>query len=362
MAKGPGPTTGDALPTVTRLQRKRLLEDLLRGVSRSFYLTLRVLPGNLRQPVGLAYLLARAADTISDSKLVPPGQRRELLLVFRQQVEGPARLEPLQSIARALTGNQSLPAERALLNVLPEAFSLLEITPEPDVGLVRSVVVTLTRGMDEDLDKFPSENSGSVGSLNDGDELDRYAYLVAGCVGEFWTEISMAHLPALREWDRENMALAGAGFGKALQLTNVLRDVPGDLRMGRCYLPQSDLSGVGLSAEELLDPSLGDSARPLLVEWIKRTLEYYRTAEEYLLAIPRRCLRLRLAVLWPLLIGLATLGRLAENPRWLDPACPSRVSRRWVYQVLAMSWPTAYSDRLLRFWIGRLRRRVEEAL
>ena len=65
MARGPGPTTGDALPTVTRLQRKRLLEDLLRGVSRSFYLTLRVLPGNLRQPVGLAYFVSPGRPTPS---------------------------------------------------------------------------------------------------------------------------------------------------------------------------------------------------------------------------------------------------------------------------------------------------------
>ena len=54
----------DGLPTVTPSDRERLLTDLLRGVSRAFYLTLRVLPRGLREPMGLAYLLARAADTI----------------------------------------------------------------------------------------------------------------------------------------------------------------------------------------------------------------------------------------------------------------------------------------------------------
>ncbi|MCI0869448.1 MAG: squalene/phytoene synthase family protein, partial [Chloroflexi bacterium] len=49
---------------------QRLLTDLLKGVSRSFYLTLRVLPGGIREPVGLAYLLARAADTIADTTLI----------------------------------------------------------------------------------------------------------------------------------------------------------------------------------------------------------------------------------------------------------------------------------------------------
>jgi len=91
-------------------------------------------------------------------------------------------------------------------------------------------------------------------------------------------------------------------------------------------------------------------------------LGHYAAAEGYLLAIPRRCLRLRLAVLWPMLIGLATLDRLARNESWLDPARPSRVSRRWVYRMLALSWLAASSDQALRAWIRHLRRRVEEAV
>ena len=89
---------------------------------------------------------------------------------------------------------------------------------------------------------------------------------------------------------------------------------------------------------------------------------HYTAAEEYLLAIPRRCRRLRLAALWPTLIGLATLARLARNESWLDPGQPSRVSRRWVYRTLALSWPLVSSDRALCAWIAHLRRRVEAAL
>src|ERR1700709_2023076 len=65
-----------------------LLGPLLKGVSRSFYLTLRVLPAGMRDPIGPAYLLARAADTIADTSLIPPGQRLELLLSLRSQVNG----------------------------------------------------------------------------------------------------------------------------------------------------------------------------------------------------------------------------------------------------------------------------------
>ena len=362
MVENPGQFTGESLPPVTPGQQKRLLEDLLRGVSRSFYLTLRVLPPGLQQPVGLAYLLGRAADTIADTGLIPPQERLEHLLSFRQQVQGPARPEPLKHIEEALTGKQSLSQERELLSSLRPVFSLLESTAEPDRAAIRSVVMTLTQGMEFDLITFPPEDSGSVAATNDADELERYAYLVAGCVGEFWTSVAMAHTPSLSGWDQERMKQTGVRFGQALQLTNVLRDVPKDLRIGRCYLPRTDLSGVGLTPDDLLDQSTGDSARLVLVGWLNRTLEHYISAEEYLLAIPRRNLRLRLAVLWPILIGLATLAKLARNPSWLDPAYPSRVDRRWVYRTLALSIPAAFSNRLLRGWILRLRRRVEQAL
>lgn len=352
----------DALPHVAPLQERRLLEDLLRGVSRSFYLTIRVLPADLRRPVGLAYLLARAADTITDTKLLSPNQRREHLLAFREQVKGPATSAPLQRIAQALTGKQSIAEERTLIMSLPSALSLLEATPEPDRSLVRSVVVTLTLGMEDDLTTFPAEDSGTVAALQDGAALDRYIYQVAGCVGEFWTAITMAHVPALRGWNQTSMSQAGVAFGKALQLTNVLRDVPKDLRSGRCYLPEIDLASIGMRAEAMLDPANGDQARPILVAWIRNALEHYSAAEKYLLAIPRRSLRLRLAALWPILIGLATLARLAGNKQWLDPAHPSRVSRFWVYRTLALSWPWGYSNRLLRAWIGRLRQQVEAGL
>ena len=331
------------MPVIIQADRERLLTGLLRGVSRTFYLTLRVLPKSLREPVGLAYLLARAADTIADTRLLPPRERLGHLLAFRSLVEGPATMRVIQEIGVALTNKQSVADERALLTSLPEAFSLFEALSEEDRTSVRSVVVTLTGGMETDLTTFPPEDSGRIVAFKDLEELDRYTYYVAGCVGEFWTTITMAHTSALRKWDAGYMSETGVRFGKALQMTNVLRDVPRDLRIGRCYLPEAELARVGLTPEALLNPSSGDKARPVLVAGIEAALENYRAAEEYLLSIPRRCLRLRLAVLWPVLIGLATLSRLAYNEAWLDPARPSRVSRGWVYRTMTLALPWAVS-------------------
>ena len=190
------------------------------------------------------------------------------------------------------------------------------------------------------------------------DDLDRYTYLVAGCVGEFWTAMSVAHTSALSGWDVPRMSALGVAFGKALQLTNVLRDVPADLRAGRCYLPAAWLAAEGLAPADLLDPANSHRARPVLARGLRAALEHFRDAEAYALAIPRRCVRLRLAVLWPALMGLATLALIARNPRWLDPSRPSKVTRGWVYRTLALSLLTVASNTAIRRWFHRLRTRI----
>ena len=356
------PSVMQELPSVSAEQRRLLLTDLLRRVSRSFYLTVRVLPSGMREPVGVAYLLARAADTIADATLLSPSERLVQLLAFRSQLEGTPAAGMLDDIRRSVVGRQVSADEQTLLESLPGAFSLLQGLSEADRDEVRSIVVTLTRGMEIDLTTFPPEESGKIRALKDTSELDRYIYYVAGCVGEFWTAVGMAHTPALSAWDRGRMVEVGVRVGKALQMTNVLRDVPRDLRVGRCYLPEDGLTELGLSPGDLLDASKSARARPAFAANIERALEHYIAAEEYVLSIPRRCLRLRLAALWPILIGLATLGKLAHSEAWLDPARPVKVGRGWVYRMMAASVLCAPFNWIVRSWISRLRRRVRRAL
>ena len=355
-------TTTPGLPNVDAARRGRVLKDLLKGVSRSFYLTIRLLPKNLREPVGLAYLLARAADTIADRRRAGfPGARLQGLVTLRTQVSGPANLEVLQDIVSQMTEGTLSPQEQAMFGSLVDSFSLLESLDAADQEQVRWVVTTLTQGMEMDLTVFPTEDSGGLATLATGADLDRYIYLVAGCVGEFWTRVTAAHEPSLKRWDVARMSETGVRFGKALQLTNILRDVPRDLRMGRCYLPADELAAAGLVPEDLLDPENEGRARSVFDPWMRTALDHFAAAEEYLLAVPRRSVRLRLACLWPLLLGLATLARLARGGKWLDPDTTVKVSRGWVYRMMALSLPAVCSNHLLRLWIRSLRRQVESA-
>ena len=347
------------LPPVGPRDRRRLLSGVLPRVSRAFYLTIRVLPSPLRTSIGLAYLLARAADTIADSRTATPTRRLIALRRFRATIARPAGADDARALATLAARFAATDAERALADSLPTQLSLLDSLSEDDAARIRAVVTTLTRGMEVDLTDFPDEAAAAPAALRTFDDLDHYTYLVAGCVGEFWTDTCVASTPALSGWDVPRMSRLGVAFGKALQLTNVLRDVPADLRAGRCYLPADWLAAEGLVPADLLDPANSNRARPVLARALHAALERYRDAETYALAIPRRCVRLRLAVLWPALMGLATLALIARNPRWLDPSRPSKVTRAWVYRTMALSLLTVASNSALRRWFHRLRTRIE---
>src|SRR3990172_4331277 len=91
-----------------------LLGEILKRVSRTFFLSLNVLSKDLRRPVGLAYLFARAADTIADTQLISRDKRLEFLEGFRtaMQETGMGRI---REINEALAGPQKIPEERDLL-------------------------------------------------------------------------------------------------------------------------------------------------------------------------------------------------------------------------------------------------------
>ncbi|HEY3597482.1 MAG TPA: phytoene/squalene synthase family protein [Paraburkholderia sp.] len=347
--------------------RAFLLGPLLKGVSRSFYLTLRVLPAGMRDSIGLAYLLARAADTIADTSIIPPEQRLALLLTLRAQVNGAAGEEtqafpPLRQIAEQVAGQQSQADERVLLESIEPALAVLSQLAESDRQAVREIVTTLTKGMEFDLRTFPDERSGRIAALREWDELDRYTYLVAGCVGEFWTTMTYAHMPGTLKAEPGIMLRRGVRFGKALQMTNVLRDCGKDLRIGRCYLPSTMLDRFGLNPQDLLSPNASLRAKPLMLELVRKTLEHFNEAVDYTLAIPASAIRLRLACLWPIVIGLETLALLVRNDDWLDPEKVSRIARRDVYRIIGWSIPVVTSNALLRRWIKRLTAEIEARL
>lgn len=336
------------------LNSQELLTTVLKNVSRAFYLSMRVLPDGVRQPISIGYLLARAADTIADTPGMEVAERLRRLTVLRALVAslGPdsaAEAEVVRSWSEGATEG-----EKRLLEVIPQVAQLALLLPAEDRSDVQKVVDTLISGMVLDLSTFP-------GRFTVDAQLDEYTYLVAGCVGEFWSRIIFRHTRALRTWDCMHWSQVGIRFGKALQLTNVLRDAVKDLENGRSYLPGLIEAGWLQWAQEhhsdyyaAAMANLNRQDQPHIYgHWLQIALGHYRQAIAYVLSLPWYCWRLRLAIIWPVAIGLATLTKLSASPSWLKKGCRVKVTRSWVYRMLVFTAPVSLCSPVLRWWLDK---------
>jgi farnesyl-diphosphate farnesyltransferase len=310
-----------------------LLTDLLKQVSRSFYLTLRVLPGKIRPQISLAYLLARTTDTIADTELVSLEQRLAALEALRRRIlDGSGQTLDFGPMAR----HQGAPAERTLLERSEQSLSLLATLTAGDRQLVRDVLQTIISGQELDLRRFAAASSEHLVALASDQELDDYTYRVAGCVGEFWTKMCRAHLFASASLDDVLLLANGARFGKGLQLVNILRDLPADLGQGRCYLPLPALDQIGLKPEDLLNPANEPRLRLLYNTWLDRAEGHLHAGWAYTNALPRGSVRVRLACAWPILIGLESI-RLLRSANVLDSRQRIKVTRPQVKKIILRS-------------------------
>jgi farnesyl-diphosphate farnesyltransferase len=284
--------------------RQELRGPLLRSVSRSFYLSLRFLPKALRDPLSLAYLLARATDTVADTAEAPVAVRMEGLGNLAAMIQGEALREAATQLRESLARFQGDEGERKLIRQLPALLDWLDELSTADRDEVRRVLLKINRGQTLDLERFA--RSGEVRALASTGELDEYTYLVAGCVGEFWTRLCFAHVKRFSDQPEREMRELGLQYGQGLQLINILRDAGEDLRRGRCYFPMEELRSLGLTPEDILhEPA---RAEPIIARWRKKAQRGIEVGIDYACAIRNR--RVRFATALPALIGARTLALL----------------------------------------------------
>jgi farnesyl-diphosphate farnesyltransferase len=315
------------------------------------------MPRTVRAQIGLAYLFARGADTIADTDLIERSRRLALLKDFKTQFTTD-RVDwvTIRSTQSALVPHQASAGERALMQRLEDCFQLFgTLTPE-DQTRIRRLMCTLTNGMEMDLTVFPGDSVKELIALYTMEELDRYTYYVAGCVGEFWTDMVAGHVPSLSTWNVADMAKVGVRFGKGLQLTNILKDVARDLQRGRCYIPETLLQEAGLTPSDLLNQDNSDRLKPILRKLIGLARDHLDQGWMYTLAIPRRELRLRLACMWPILFAGQTLRRVGDSAVLLDPSVNIKMPKGQVYRIMALTTLTGGCGYVGSAYWGRLRK------
>lgn len=308
----------------------QLLGSVLRDVSRSFFISIRLLPRRLREPIGLAYLLARSTDTLADTTSVPVALRMEALQTVKGMIQGsePDFSGGLDDLQRSFIPLQTDAAERTLLQVLPDCLRLLALLNAADRGDIRDLLRQITRGQMLDLERFghPEADSG----LNSAAELNEYTYLVAGCVGEFWTSLCFRYLINFSRRSEAEMTALGVSYGNGLQLTNILRDAGADLAAGRCYFPADELQAHGVQWRDLRHEP--ERFQPVYQNWLDAAQRGLEAGMEYVAAVDN--FRVRAATVLPALIGASTLSLL----RRAGPAAllaKIKVSRQEVRATLA---------------------------
>ncbi len=333
--------------------------DLLRDVSRSFYLSIRALPRALREPVALGYLLARTSDTIADSAAAAVQDRIALLDQFAAAISGSASPElqteflvahrdPSTSTSAKPTADKSLgmtEGEQKLLGSMDVFLREFTALPANDRVDIRALLATITRGQRLDLTRW----AGGMVALPSAEELREYTYMVAGCVGEFWTRLCLRKVPGFTAREETEMMELARSYGSGLQLVNILRDAGDDLRAGRCYFPENELRNAGVTAAQLIDAPA--EFLPVYRRWMEEARAGLDAGLEYCIAIDPP--RMRIATVLPALIGIRTLELVEE--RGLDALRERvKVPRAEVRKITASATITLANRSRLRSARARL--------
>jgi farnesyl-diphosphate farnesyltransferase len=293
--------SGPVAARVDRGIRSHLETSVLRSVSRSFYLSIRFLPAQLREPVALAYLLARATDSVADTAGIASAFRIETLKMLSHAIQGHASREVIVDLVASFVPLQNNTSERQLLESVPECVRWLERLEHADRNDIRAVLEKITTGQMLDLERFG--NLKEIRALATAADLDEYTYLVAGCVGEFWTRVCFRHVPNFASLSEDEMLALGKRYGMALQLINVLRDAGADLGTGRCYFPEYELNAAHLTASQILSDA--KRFQPIYRTWLEKAKAGLECGVQYSHAIQNR--RVRAATVLPALIGARTI-------------------------------------------------------
>ncbi|RMH11927.1 MAG: squalene/phytoene synthase family protein [Gemmatimonadetes bacterium] len=332
----------DASGTVPPPSDVRALQaPLLQGVSRTFALTIPVLPGRLRDVVGNAYLLCRIVDTIEDEPAVPLDAKRELSALFVDAVAGRAAPEAFRDGLSPHLSERTLPAERELVARSAEVLSVTHGLQAEERAAIERCVRIMAEGMVHYQEQAP-ESFG----LADLADLDRYCYHVAGVVGEMLTELFAHAIPEVAA-ERPRMLRLGRSFGQGLQMTNILKDLWDDRARGACWLPRSVFAEEGFDLDRLRDGDVDDAFARGLERLVGIAHGHLRNALTYTLAIPAREPGVRNFCLWALGMAVLTLRRIHARPGFRSGA-EVKISRRQVKATVALSRLFARRDGALR--------------
>ncbi len=321
----------------------KITDELLKKTARSIYLVVPLFPQALKKPISLAYLFARAIDSIADKLIISPAEKLSLIHHLMQMIKTGLYLPENQQFEQAMHALQ--PPENGLLIHFEHLLEALYQFDEETRREIIWVLEKIEKGIDFDIKTFASTNE--ITCLATIEELDKYTYLVAGDVGEFLTRLSLLKLKYFSHRNPEELYQLSISGGKGLQLVNILRDIPDDFKEGRCYFPKQQLDQFNIKIEDArMNMQL---LEPIVLYWRQRAIKQLRDGWQYMLSINDRGMSGAWAFM--LLLGFATLQKLDDSD-YLKTREHIKVNRRLVKVIMLLTALGMVSRRL--FWFTRV--------
>ncbi len=333
-----------------RRDAERFAREALPLVSRTFAISVRLLPGELGRVVLNAYLLCRIADTIEDDGHASPERKAELLLEFLRCLDDAGVADAFPARAADIRGTE---AHVRLLRHTDLVCVHFRSLPPRSRDRVAHWVREMGRGMAAFVLRHPHGLR-----IQTVEEYREYCYYVAGTVGCMLTELWREHGPGLAPARYDALWARCQTFGEALQTVNILKDIAADAEQENAiYLPESTLAAHGSTQASLLDPARIAQNRAAVANFITLAWRDLDTAFEYLLLLPRRALAIRAFCVLPLLFAYATLRELAHTDAMLRPGGLVKISRREVKSLMLAGLGALASNALLRRLVTSVRER-----
>ena len=351
---GAGEPPADLPVFVTRAVPRdveRWCRDILPRVSRTFALSVRVLPGELGRAVLAAYLLCRIADTIEDAPQLDAQVKAATLDRFLHAFDDPAAAAALAADLASWPGD---PAHVELSGGTDRVFALFSALPVPTQRHVHHWVAEMTRGMRKFVLLYP--DGIRIQTL---EEYKEYCYYVAGTVGYMLTDLWHEHSHAVSETVYRRLREKSRQFGEALQTVNILKDVAADAEHeNSIYIPEHALRAHGSGHATILSAAHAHANHAALTDLVKLAWADLEDAVRYLLMVPRRAWSIRTFCVWPLLFAFATLRDLTQTRAMLQHGGVVKITRAEVKSLLFLAPILVGSNRAVRWLVERVKLRA----
>jgi farnesyl-diphosphate farnesyltransferase len=331
----------------------RTREEWLKKVSRTFALSIRILPGNLRSQIGHSYLLCRLLDTIEDASTIPVKEKKiSLDMAIRSIRTQKNILASDKHFLQIALRSTFKPAEKTLLTNSHFIFEGIYFFEEPVKQIIEKWSVEMAMGMQ----KYCFGNGKNEKQLKSLNDLDQYIYYVAGTVGKLLTRLISQEQFKISQATLKQLDSRCINFGKALQLVNIIKDSRSDKLEGRCYVPRELMNKYGLNLKTFFNPIHSDKITNLYQELIEKAEQYLNDAAEYIKFLPKRLFRYRLGCTWTVLFAYKTLYKLRKVlPEFIRDSSTFKIQRKEVKKILRSSLGCAFSNRSLMKQIEKVK-------